>query len=81
MSLQIINLQTELKYLDSFKFYCIFTDLDPLQLWGRGQVVGVSEGVGVAPTCMYTHMHVKQANKHDTHDGSHLEFLYMYILG
>ena len=26
---QILNLQTELKYLDLFKSYCIFTDLGP----------------------------------------------------
>ena len=29
----------------------------------------------------HTHAHVKHANKHDTHVGSHLQFLHMYILG
>ena len=46
---------------------------------------GVSGGMRGAPTHMYAHVHppthVKHANKHDTHEGSHLQFLYMYILG
>ena len=30
---------------------------------------------------MHTHAHVKDVNKHDTHEGSHLQFLYMYVTG
>ena len=28
----------ELNYLNLFKFYCIFSVLGPMQLWGRGQI-------------------------------------------
>ena len=54
-------------------------------IWGHGRVGG-SRGMGVAShthkhTCMHAHAHVKHVNKHDTHEGGHLQFLYMYILG
>ena len=55
----------------SFKFYCSFSDLGSLWLWGREQGVGESGGgMGV-----HAHGHVK----HDIHEGDHLQFLYMYI--
>ena len=83
----------ELKYLDSFKSYCVFTDLGVPTLmggWGWGWVgVGLD---GVTPmhmctcrhahalTCTHTCMHVK----HDKHGcllgGSHLQFCNMFIL-
>ena len=53
-----------------------------------GQVGGGIWGHGGAPTIMHAHAHsytnahthVKHANKHDTHEGGHLQFLYKYIL-
>ena len=55
VSLQIINLQTELKYLDYFKYYWTLTDSrgPPVEGWvDRGG--GWWEG---APTHMHTHAH------------------------
>ena len=73
--------QTELNYLDLLKFYCILSDLGSLWLLGRGREVGVSGGMGV-PLHVHTHayVHVKHS-KHNINEGSHLQFLYMYILG
>ena len=83
-SLQISNLQTESKYLDSFKSYSDFTDLGgtPPRGW-----VGVWLGVGLGGgTPMYVHVHAHTCMhvKHDEHGcfhgGSHLEFPTMFIL-
>ena len=53
----------ELNYLDSFKFYCIFIDLNPLAL-GEGQVGAggwaISRSVGGVPICTHAHAHVKK---------------------
>ena len=77
---QIPNLLTELKYLDSFKFFCIFTDLGGYPLGGGG-------GVGWGhPPCMHTHthahtcMHVKHDKNGCLHGGGHLQFPNMFIL-
>ena len=44
---QISNLQTESKYLDLFKFYCVFTDLRGYAAWWvGGWVVGAESGLG-----------------------------------
>ena len=50
-SSQISNLQTELKYLDSFKLYYVLTDLG-VPPWGN-DVCGCMWGV----PCMHMHMH------------------------
>ena len=80
---QISNLETELNYLDFFKCYCIFSDLDSPQLWGRSRGWGHLGAWGYLPmhthACTHAHAHVKHANKHDTNEGGHLQFLYMYI--
>ena len=66
------------------KFYCIFSDLG---LPALGEGVGGWDiwGHEGAPRHMHAHAHpphtyVQHANKHGTHEGSHLQFLYMYIL-
>ena len=82
---KISNLQTESNYLDSFKFYCILV-IWPPSSGGWGRWVGGYLGAWGAPTIMHAHgytnahTHVKHANKHDTHEGGHLQFLYKYIL-
>ena len=59
------NLQTELNYLDSFKSYCNFSDLDFLVSggwgwmvvrggWGWGWVDGGGGWLEVPPTCTHT---------------------------
>ena len=40
----VLNLQTELNYLDSFKSYCNSSDLGFLGSGGRGRWVGVVQG-------------------------------------
>ena len=44
ISPQIINLQTELNYLNLFKTYCIFSDLGDPPWWWVGQWVEVWVG-------------------------------------
>ena len=89
---QIPNLQTESKYLDSFKSYCIFTNLGGyppgggwVGVWGWGWV-------GASPThmcmctnasirmCAHTCMHVEHDKHGCLHGGSHLQFPNMFIL-
>ena len=87
---QISNLQTESKYLDSFKFYCVFTDLGGTPL-GIGWVGGWGwDWVGHphaclhmhvhACTCAHTYMHVKHDKHGCLHCGGHLQFPNMFIL-
>ena len=56
---QIPNLQTELKYLDSFKFYCVFTDLGgyPPGGWVGGGGGGVGWGHPHARAHVHAHAH------------------------
>ena len=63
---QIPNLQTESKYLDSFKSYRIFTDLGGTPLGGVGGWVGVGLGGGT-PTCAHAHMHARMHTHMRTH--------------
>ena len=44
----------ELNYLNSFKFYCIFTDLGPHNSRGVDRDVGGIWGYGGVPTHMHT---------------------------
>ena len=56
---QIPNLQTESKYLDSFKSYRIFTDLGGYLPWGWvGGWVEVELGGGTPHTHAHMHAHV-----------------------
>ena len=55
-------------------------DLAPLQLWERAGVGSIWGAPMHVCIHVHTHVHVKHA-KHDTHEGGHLQFLYMYILG
>ena len=89
---QIPNLQTELKYLDSFKSYRVFTDLGG---YPPGGWVGGGWGwVGLVPpthmrtcthmhartrTCAHTCMHVKHDKHGCLHGGGHLQFSNMFI--
>ena len=88
---QIPNLQTESKYLDSFKSYCVFTDLGgpPPGGWVGGWV-GVGLGREHPPrtctrarartcTCAHTCMHVKHDKHGCLHGGGHLQFSNMFI--
>ena len=75
----------ELKYLDSFKSYCVFTDLGAVPLWGGGGWEGAGwvgrSWVGAPPThmCMCMHMHTHAHTcahtcmhvKHDKHGCLH----------
>ena len=72
---QISNLQTELKYLELFKTYWIFTDLGP-SLWG-GWVGSTSTRVHAhMHACnMCTHVHVKHDRHGWLHGGGRLQFL------
>ena len=90
---QIPNLSTELKYLDSFKSYRVFTDLGgyPPGGWVGGWGWGC---VGTPPThvhtcthmhvctctCAHTCMHVKHDKNGCLHGGGHLQFPNMFIL-
>ena len=64
-SAQIPNLLTESKYLDSFKSYCVFTNLGGYPLWGvGGWVSGGGVWWGHPPhtcartrTCTHVHTH------------------------
>ena len=61
-SSQIQNLQTESKYLDSFKSYCVFTDLGgyPPGGWVGGWVwVWVGLGGGTPHARSHTHAHAR----------------------
>ena len=88
---QIPNLQTELKYLNSFKSYRIFTDLGGIPPGGWvGGWVGMGLGGGIPHTCAHVHthahmcahtcMHVKHDKHGCLHGGSHLQFPNMFIL-
>ena len=92
---QIPNLETESKYLNSFKSYCVFTDLRGVPPLGAGWVGGSGWGWAGAPpthmcmcTCMHafarmcTHicMHVKHDKHGCLHGGGHLQFPNMFIL-
>ena len=70
-SAEVPNLQTESNFLDSFKFYCIFTDLSP-QLWGRGQV-----GWGYMGAWGYPHMHTHTHAHAHMHTHAYLKKLQM----
>ena len=91
---QIPNLQTESKYLDLFKSYCIFTNLGGYPP-GGGWVGGWEWGWVWAPpthmrmhmhmhacTCTYAHtcMHVEHDKHGCLHGGGHLQFPNMFIL-
>ena len=86
---QIPNLQTESKYLNSFKFYCILEGYPPGG-WVGGWVGGGGVGWGHphthvhkhahARTCTHTCMHVKHGKHGCLHGGSHLQFPNMFIL-
>ena len=88
---QIPNLQTESKYLDSFKSYRIFTNLRgyPPGGWVGGWVWGWG-WVGAPPThvhmhtCMHARTHTCMHVEHDKHGclhgGGHLQFPNMFIL-
>ena len=52
----------ELNYLNSFKFYCNFTDLGPAQLCGRG--MGVPHMHAHVSTYMHAHTHMYILNTH-----------------
>ena len=55
-SAEVPNLQTELNYLNLFKFYCIFSDLRPPAALASGWVgVGVSGVLPHVPICMHMH--------------------------
>ena len=77
---QIPNLQTESKYLDSFKYYRIFTDLGGL---GRGIPHACVHAHAHARmhtgTCAHTCMHVKHDKHGCLHGGGHLQFSNMFI--
>ena len=79
-SSHISNLQTELKYLDSFKCYNILTDLGgypPLgSRWGGGWGCGRVWVYGV-PMQAHMCMHVKHDKHGCLHGGSHLQLLNM----
>ena len=88
-SSQILNLQTELKYLDKLKCYRILSDSGGPPPWGMADGwmgVGVGMSVWEGDPCMYActhtyahmHMHVKHAKHGCLHVGGHLQFLYMY---
>ena len=89
---QIPNLLTESKYLDSFKSYCIFTDLGgyPPGGWVGGGGVGwghpphmhmhTSHTCTHIRTCTHTCMHVKHDKHGCLHGGGHLQFPNMFIL-
>ena len=84
---QIRNLQTELKYLDSFKSYRVFRGGTPL---GGGWVGWDWVGAPPTPVCMCTHtcactcthtcMHIKHDKHGCLHGGGHLQFPNMFIL-
>ena len=55
-SAEVPNLQTELNYLDSVMFYCIFSDMRPPALVGGWGLLWVCLGVPLTgPTCTYTY--------------------------
>ena len=82
-STRILNLQTELKYLDLFKCYNIWTDLGEHPPW---EWVTWVDGCGCG--CMilawmhtHMHMHVVKYDKHGClHGGGHLQFMYILVL-
>ena len=90
---QIPNLQTESKYLDSFKSYCIFTDLGGYPLgggwvgwwgwsWVEASPMHVHMGTHMhacARMCAHTCMHVKHDEHGCLHGGGHLQFSNMFI--
>ena len=72
-SAEVPNLQTELNYLDSFKFYCIFSDLS--HSGSCGSVDGwewMWVCLGVPPTCPHIHAHAHM------HRHMHNTKIYMY---
>ena len=86
---QIPNLQAESKYLDSFKSYCVLTDLGgpPPGGWVGGWVGRGGVGWGhpharahaYARTRAHTCMHVKHDKHGCLHGGGHLQFSNMFI--
>ena len=75
---QISNLQTELKYLDSFEYYWIFTDLGGPPGVGGKWLFG--DDVGMTGTMWGWQGRQGRWGRHyylDKHVGSHLQFLYM----
>ena len=90
---QISNLQMELKYLDSFKCYWIFTDLGGPTWAGGGGRQGVKWGFGDDVGWQGQHGDDRdnmgmtwerqgrwgRHHYHDKHVGGHLQFLYMCV--
>ena len=83
-STHISNLQTEMKYLDSFKCYNILTDLgglpplgvDGVGGWGCGYIECPMQAHMCMHACMHTHMYMH--DKHGClHGGGHLQLLNM----
>ena len=83
----------ESKYLNSFKFYCIFTDLGgyPPKGWAHGwrwdlvratatHVHTCTHMNACAHTWAHTCMHVKHDKHGCLHGGGHLQFPNMFIL-
>ena len=70
---QIPNLQTESKYLNSFKSYRVFTDLG-------GTPHACVHVHTHARTCAHTCMHIKHDKHGCLHGGGHLQFPNMFIL-
>ena len=71
---QIPNLQTESKYLDSFKSYCVFTNLGGYPPWGVGGLVG---GGGVGWGHPHTHAHAHACMRMHAHAHTHACMLNM----
>ena len=85
-STHISNLQTELKYLDSFNCYNILTDLGGYPLGGRwGGWMGcgwvwvyeVPHANTHVHACTHMHMHVKHDKHGCLHGGGYLQLLNM----
>ena len=72
---QIPNLQMESKYLDSFKSYCIFTDLGGTPTWGVGVSVGGYGGLGggTSHTCVHMLVHSRTCMHMHTHTCMHVK--------